>query len=74
MLYITTNNRHWSGLSGATLKEGKSWSKKTSEGYDQQCFCDATKALPLIVHALHEKVKTRRRESDLSWLLSQPPR
>jgi len=33
-----------------------SWDKETSEGYAVQCICDATKALPLIVHALHEKV------------------
>ncbi len=42
--------------------------------YAVQCICDATKALPLIVHALHEKVRTRRREPDLSWVLGQLPR
>jgi deoxyhypusine synthase len=73
-IQITTDNPQWGGLSGATLEEGKSWGKETSEGYAVQCFCDATIALPLIVHALHEKVKTRRRKPDLSWVFSQLPR
>ncbi|MDJ0271054.1 MAG: deoxyhypusine synthase family protein [Candidatus Caldarchaeum sp.] len=67
---ITTDNPHWGGLSGATLEEGKSWGKETSEGVGVQCFCDATIALPLIAHYLREKVGERKNKPDLSWVFS----
>ncbi|MEM4303023.1 MAG: deoxyhypusine synthase family protein [Candidatus Caldarchaeum sp.] len=68
---VTTDNPHWGGLSGATLEEGKSWGKETSEGYAVQCFCDATIALPLLVHTLNERVKERRYKPDLSWVFEE---
>ncbi|MEM0441275.1 MAG: deoxyhypusine synthase family protein [Candidatus Caldarchaeum sp.] len=68
---ITTDNPHWGGLSGATLEEGKSWGKETADGYAVQCFCDATIALPIIAHALNERVKERRHAPNLSWVFQE---
>ncbi len=68
---ITTDSPQWGGLSGATLEEGKSWGKETPEGYAVQCFCDATIALPLLAHALHERVGERRYKPDLSWVFKE---
>ncbi|MEM0384070.1 MAG: deoxyhypusine synthase family protein [Candidatus Caldarchaeum sp.] len=65
---ITTDSPQWGGLSGATLEEGKSWGKESSEGYAVQCFCDATIALPVLVHALNERVSERASRPDLSWV------
>ncbi|MEM4417525.1 MAG: deoxyhypusine synthase family protein [Nitrososphaerota archaeon] len=67
---ITTDSPHWGGLSGATLEEGKSWGKESPDGYAVQCFCDATIALPLISHALAERVGRRESPPSLSWVFS----
>lgn len=67
-IQITTDSPQWGGLSGCTLEEAISWGKIHSEGRRAVCYCDATVALPLIVHALSEKVRTRRKAPDLSWL------
>ncbi|MCS7134160.1 MAG: deoxyhypusine synthase family protein [Candidatus Caldarchaeum sp.] len=67
-IQITTDNPQWGGLSGATLEEGKSWGKETPEGEAVQCFCDATIALPIITHALNERIKERKHKPDLSWI------
>jgi deoxyhypusine synthase len=32
------------------------------------CYCDATIALPLITHALNERVAFKRKAPGLSWL------
>ncbi len=68
---ITTDNPHWGGLSGATLEEGKSWGKESSDGHAVQCFCDATIALPLLSHALAERVGRRSSPPQLSWVFRQ---
>lgn len=58
-IQITTDNPVWGGLSGCTFDEAISWGKIAKEGKFVQCYCDATIALPLIVHALCEKVARR---------------
>lgn len=68
---ITTDTPHWGGLSGATLEEGKSWGKEAPESMTVQCFCDATIALPLVAHALLEKVGSRKEPPDLSWVFRE---
>jgi deoxyhypusine synthase len=68
---ITTDSPQWGGLSGATFEEAISWGKETEEGGFVQCYCDATIALPIVAHALAEKVKTRRKGMDFSWLFEQ---
>jgi deoxyhypusine synthase len=68
-IQITTDAPQWGGLSGCTLEEAISWGKINSEsGKRAVCYCDATIALPLITHALNERVKTKRQGPDMSWL------
>ena len=68
-IQITTDAPQWGGLSGCTLQEAVSWGKINSErGTRAVCYCDATIALPLITHALNERVKTKRKGPDMSWL------
>ncbi len=68
-LQITTDSPQWGGLSGCTLEEAISWGKISGEGKRVTCYCDATIALPLITHALNERVKFKRKAPDFSWLL-----
>jgi deoxyhypusine synthase len=71
-IQITTDSPQWGGLSGCTLEEAKSWGKISGKGKDVTCYCDATIALPIITHALNERVKSGVRKSrapDFSWLL-----
>lgn len=70
-IQITTDSPQWGGLSGCTLEEAVSWGKIHSEGKRAVCYCDATIALPLITHALNERVKAKRKAPDLSWLFKQ---
>jgi len=69
-IQITTDSPQWGGLSGCTLEEAVSWGKIHSEGKRAVCYCDATIALPLIAHALNERINVRRKTPDLSWLFS----
>lgn len=66
-IQITTDAPHWGGLSGCTLEEAISWGKVSKEGGRVQCYCDATIALPIVVHALAEVVNKRERPPDFSW-------
>jgi deoxyhypusine synthase len=67
-IQITSDSPQWGGLSGCTLEEAISWGKIDIEGKRAVCYCDATIALPLIVHALNERAKFKRKAPDLSWL------
>jgi deoxyhypusine synthase len=68
-IQITTDAPQWGGLSGCTLEEAVSWGKINRESSSRAvCYCDATIALPLITHALNERVKTKRKAPDMSWL------
>ncbi|MEM3578995.1 MAG: deoxyhypusine synthase [Candidatus Bathyarchaeia archaeon] len=67
-IQITTDAPHWGGLSGCTFEEAISWGKEAKEGRNVQCYCDATIALPIVVHALAEKTDKRARVPDLSWM------
>ena len=69
-IQITTDTPHWGGLSGCTFEEAISWGKEAKEGRNVQCFCDATIALPIVVHALAEKIDKREKIPDLSWLFT----
>lgn len=59
-IQITADSPQWGGLSGATFEEAISWGKEAKKGNNVQCYCDATIALPLISHALAERIKTKR--------------
>jgi deoxyhypusine synthase len=68
-IQITADAPQWGGLSGCTLEEAISWGKINSEnGTRAVCYCDATIALPLVTHALNERVKTKRDAPEFSWL------
>ncbi|MCX8153512.1 MAG: deoxyhypusine synthase [Candidatus Bathyarchaeota archaeon] len=68
-IQITTDSPQWGGLSGCTLEEAISWGKINSQsGTRVVCYCDATIAMPLITHALCERVKAKRKGPDMSWL------
>jgi deoxyhypusine synthase len=67
-IQITTDSPQWGGLSGCTFEEAISWGKIDIQGKRAVCYCDATIALPLITHALNERVKVKRKAPDLSWL------
>ncbi|NIM44291.1 MAG: deoxyhypusine synthase [Nitrososphaeria archaeon] len=69
-IQITTDSPQWGGLSGCTLEEAISWGKISGEGRRITCYCDATISLPIITHALNEKIKFREKAPDLSWLFS----
>jgi len=60
-LQITTDSPQWGGLSGCTFEEAVSWGKENPQGKMCQCYCDATIALPIITHALAERVKEKRK-------------
>jgi len=59
-IQITTDSPQWGGLSGCTFEEAVSWGKEMPDGTLVQCYCDATIALPIIAHALVERVKYKR--------------
>ena len=65
---VTTDSPQWGGLSGCTFEEAISWGKETTKGKFVQCFCDATIALPIISHALAERLTNNRRGTDFSFL------
>lgn len=67
-IQITTDAPHWGGLSGCTFEEAISWGKESRAGRNVQCYCDATIALPIISHALAERISERKNRPDLSWI------
>jgi deoxyhypusine synthase len=69
-IQITTDSPQWGGLSGCTLEEAISWGKIDQTGKRAVVYCDATIALPLIAHALSERVKIQRKAPDMSWIFS----
>ncbi|MFH7873669.1 MAG: deoxyhypusine synthase family protein, partial [Candidatus Aenigmatarchaeota archaeon] len=64
---ITTDTPQFGGLSGCTFEEAISWGKISATGNFVQVYCDATIALPLIAHALEERLENfeRKRGVDL---------
>lgn len=67
-IQITTDSPQWGGLSGCTFEEAMSWGKEKIEAPKVQCYCDATIALPIISHALAERIKFKRKGIDFSHL------
>ena len=64
---ITTDSPQWGGLSGCTFEEAVSWGKENPEGNLVQCYCDATIALPIVSHALSERVSGKRKGTVFSF-------
>jgi deoxyhypusine synthase len=74
-IQITTDSPQWGGLSGCTLEEAISWGKINNQaGTRAVCYCDATIALPLIAHALAERVPEKRKGPDMSWIFKDMPK
>jgi len=69
-IQITTDSPQWGGLSGCTLEEAISWGKIASDAKKATLYCDVTLALPIIVHALNERVEKRSYPPDLGWVFS----
>jgi deoxyhypusine synthase len=69
-IQITADSPQWGGLSGCTLEEAISWGKISSNAKKAVLYADITLALPLVVHALNEKVSRRVDPPDLSWVFT----
>lgn len=70
-IQITADSPLWGGLSGCTFDEAVSWGKIDKRGNFVQCYCDATIALPIVVHALNERIKRKRKGTDFSFLFKK---
>jgi deoxyhypusine synthase len=70
-IQITTDSPQWGGLSGCTLEEAISWGKIAADSKRSVVYCDATVALPLIAHAMNERVSSRKDAPDLSWVFKK---
>jgi len=70
-LQITTDSPQWGGLSGCTFEEATSWGKEEVGAPKVQCYCDATIALPIVTHALNERVKIKRKGTKFSFLFKK---
>ncbi len=65
---ISTDQPMWGGLSGCTFEEAQSWGKVNRRAKKVICYSDATIALPIVVHALSERLKNLRRDIPIfSW-------
>lgn len=64
-IQYTVDAPHWGGLSGCTFDEAVSWGKIAAQAKKVQVFVDATIALPLVAHALHEKCKEKKRSAPI---------
>lgn len=66
-IQITADNPVFGGLSGCTFEEATSWGKEKVKAPKVQCYCDATIALPIVIHALVEKIKFKRKEKNFKF-------
>ncbi len=61
-IQVTADSPHWGGLSGCTFEEAQSWGKIAKESKRVTVNCDTTIALPLMVTALTQRMKNRKRK------------
>ncbi len=67
-IQVTMDQPQWGGLSGCTFEEAQSWRKIAPDARFVTVNVEATVALPLIVSALAESMKGKRRQpSALDW-------
>lgn len=64
-IQYTSDSPHWGGLSGCTFDEAVSWGKIAVQAKKVQVFVDATIALPIVAHALHEKCQGLKRNAPI---------
>ena len=67
-IQITADSPQWGGLSGCTLEEAISWGKISSQAKKATLYADITLALPLVAHAINERVEKRTDPPDLRWV------
>ena len=67
-IQVTADSPQWGGLSGCTLEEAVSWGKIASDAKKATLYADITLALPIVAHALNEKVEKRSYPPDLGWV------
>jgi deoxyhypusine synthase len=67
-IQITADSPQWGGLSGCTLEEAISWGKIASDAKKATLYADITLALPIVAHAINEKVQKRSHPPDLGWV------
>ena len=67
-IQITADSPQWGGLSGCTLEEAVSWGKIAPDARKATLYCDVTLALPIIAHAINERVQRRVDPPDLGWV------
>ncbi len=67
-IQITADSPQWGGLSGCTLEEAVSWGKIAPRARKATLYADITLALPIVAHALDERVERRAAPPDLSWV------
>ncbi|RLG71754.1 MAG: deoxyhypusine synthase [Methanobacteriota archaeon] len=67
-IQVTTDSPQWGGLSGCTFEEAISWGKEAPDAAKVQCYCDATIALPIVAHALAERIRSKRKRTNFSFL------
>jgi deoxyhypusine synthase len=67
-IQITADSPQWGGLSGCTLEEAISWGKIASDAKKATLYADITLALPIVAHALNERVEKRANPPDLGWV------
>lgn len=60
-IQITADAPHWGGLSGCTFEEAQSWGKISKKSSHATVNSDATIALPIIVTALAQRMKGKKR-------------
>ncbi len=65
-IQITTDSPQWGSLSGCTFEEAMSWGKEAENAPKVQVYCDATIALPIVTHAMAERLKKKRKGADLT--------
>jgi len=70
-IQITADSPQWGGLSGCTLEEAISWGKIASDAKKATLYADITLALPIVAHALNERVKKRANPPDLNWVFKR---
>jgi len=56
-IQVTADAPHWGGLSGCSFEEAQSWGKIARKAKKVVVFCDATIALPLLVHAVTQNYR-----------------
>ncbi|MFH1774935.1 MAG: deoxyhypusine synthase family protein, partial [Methanobacteriota archaeon] len=64
---ITTDDPKWGGLSGCTFDEGQSWGKIKKNATKAVAYLDATIGLPLLVGAVMQTCKKRRKRLRFEW-------